>query len=480
MKLFVGRKEELSKLQDLAKSARPSLVVIKGRRRIGKSSLAAEFGKDKAFFSFSGLAPIEKVTAQDQRNIFAKQLSQHFQLPLITFLDWNDAFSYLSLRLPHGKVVILLDEISWLGTKDHTFLPKLKIWWDQISQLRDDVILMLCGSVSTWIEKNIINSTAFFGRISLSLTLGELSLSESALLLRKLGFKHSAHDMFAILAVTGGVPWYLEQVSIHHTVDENIRRFCFEKDGMLVGEFGRIFHDLFNTNNLIYRRIVTILGEGMRSLAEIRKELGYARSGSLTQYLSSLVTSGFVSQHLTWSIVTSKIGRQSLYRLSDNYIRFYLKYIEPNLLKIQQGGYTKLVLSQLPGWEAIMGFQIENLLLKNRDLIFKSIGLNPQEIVVDNPYMQKATERQRGCQIDYLIQTHSNSLFACEFKFRKRELGNDIIEYMRDKLERFVTPKRFGVCPVLFHFGGVSDTVQCSNYFYRIIDINDFLDDDGE
>ncbi len=243
MKPFVGRENELKRLEELLRFDKACLAIIKGRRRIGKSRLAEEFGKDKRFLSFSGLAPVKGVSAQDQKNAFAKQLSTMFSLPSFVFTDWSDGFAYLSKYLTKYPTVILFDEISWLGSKDPTFISKLKVWWDLVLNNQPNVVLILCGSVSTWIDKNIINSTAFFGRISLYLELTELSIPLCKKLLNLKGFKGSDNDLFKIINVTGGIPWYIEQINPHQSADENIKRLCFEKNGFLVNEFNRIFND---------------------------------------------------------------------------------------------------------------------------------------------------------------------------------------------------------------------------------------------
>ena len=474
---FIGRQRELQQLKDLGHLKRPVLGVIMGRRRVGKSRLVEEFSQDKIFLPFSGLAPTPQMTAQDQRDAFARQFTSHFKLPPLTFLDWSDAFLHLSQHLTDQPTVILFDEMSWMGSKDHTFIPKLKVWWDLTLQKYPNLFLIFCGSVSTWIEDNIINSTAFFGRISLHIHLEDLSLSECHQFLKQKGFKGSTQEIVKILSVTGGIPWYLEQIDPYKTADENLRDLCFQKDGLLVHEIDKIFHDLFNERGNIYKQIVHVLSQGMRDREQIREALDYSRSGSLSDYLKALVVSGFVSQHYEWSFKTGNVKKKSLYRLSDNYLRFYLKYIEPNLPKINSGSFRDLSLSQLPGWDAMMGFQIENLLLKNRSTLLKSLGVSPSEVVADNPYIQKPLARQKGCQIDYLVQTRMNNLFVCEFKFNRRELGSEIIEEMKDKLNRLSKPRGFGVLPVLFHMGGVTPHVSTSQYFYRIIDIADFLEE---
>lgn len=474
MKSFVGRDTELQRLEDLSKSGRACLVVIKGRRRIGKSRLAEEFGKNKRFLSFSGLAPVKGVTAQDQRDAFARQLTALFHLPFFTFIDWSDAFAHLSRHLIKKPTVILFDEISWMGSKDPTFISKLKVWWDLTLQNHPSIVLILCGSISTWIDKNIINSTAFFGRISLYLELTELSIPQCKKLLDLQGFKGSELDFFKILSVTGGIPWYLEQIQTHQSADENIKRLCFEKNGLLVHEFDRIFNDLFSSRGEIYKKIIKILSQGMKNRVTLQKTMTYSPSGTLSQHLKALEICGFVTKHPSWSLKTGKIGKSTLYRLSDNYLRFYTHYIEPNLSKIEQGSFLEVPLSSLPGWEPMLGFQLENLLLKNRSLLYKALGIYPQDIVIDNPYFQKSSGKKKGCQIDYLVQTRSNTLFICEVKMRRRELGLEVIEAMKIKIASLSLSKGFGISPVLFHLGPVSDALLSSNYFYRIIDIAEF------
>lgn len=474
-KIFIGRTEELGLLEGLAKSHRSTLIVIKGRRRIGKSRLVSEFAKNKRFLSFVGSSPIKSVSAQDQRDVFANQLSALFHLPPFQFTDWLDGFAHLSLHLSNKPTVILFDEISWMGSKDPTFIPKLKIWWDKVSEQKNNIILILCGSVSTWIEDNIIKSTALFGRVSLQIALNPLSISESYLFLKENGVQASPYDIFRILSITGGIPWYLENVQCDETIDQNIKRLCFSAHGLLVNEFDLIFHDLFDKRGSVYKELVTILAGGMRDYTEIRKRMNYPEGGVLAPYLNALITCGYVSKHQSWSIKTGKPGAKSLFRLSDNYLRFYLKVIEPLLGKINLNAFQDVPLSSIPGWNSIMGIQIENLLLSNRRRILKSIGIHPQDVVMDNPFVQHPTKQHEGVQIDYLVQTTTKTLYLCEVKFKRNEIQSEVITSVQRKIERLSFPKGYAVCPILFHFNGVSDPVIDARYFYRIIDLNDFL-----
>src|SRR5690606_36541599 len=218
------------------------------------------------------------------------------------------------------------------------------------------------------------------------------------------------------------------------------QRMCFHKNGILTTEFDRLFYDLFLNRSDSYKSIIKELSKGMRTPAEIKSAISYTGGGSFSEMLQNLVTSGFITRHNQWSFKTRKLTKTSLYRLSDNYVRFYLKYIEPNLPKIQKGNLNDINIAHLPGWESMMGHQVENLLLQNRSLLLKYLRIESAEIVADNPYIQTKTQRQKGCQIDYLIQTHSNNLIACEFKFKRTKIGTEIIDEVKEKLNRFSKP----------------------------------------
>ena len=348
---FIGRKNELQKLQALFSDRRAALVVVNGRRRIGKSRLVAEFAKGKRFLSISGLAPSQGTTAQMQRDHFGRHLAKLLGVPPMSFADWSDAFDYLFHCIDDDKeTVILLDEISWMGSCDPTFIPKLKNWWDDQVSHRPKTMLVFCGSVSTWIEKNIINSTAFFGRISFHLTLEPLTLPESAAFLKSIGFKGSNFEMYQILSILGGIPWYLEQIKPDDTVEQNIKRLCFEKGGMLVNEFKAIFHDLFDKEKGLQKNILDTLKDGAKTLAQVHKDLGKKPSGVWGKYMHQLITCGFVSQHPQWSLKTHLPLKQSLYRISDPFIRFYLKFIEPELGRISNNYFSELQPSEIFGF----------------------------------------------------------------------------------------------------------------------------------
>ena len=283
--------------------------------------------------------------------------------------------------------------------------------------------------------------------------------------------------MLKILSVTGGIPWYLDLIDPKESADQNIYELCFESASQLINEFQTIFHDLFEYKGESYRKILQILVEGMKTQHEMRHLLKLEKGGTLSEYLRNLVAAGFISEHYQWSLRKGAIGKQKLYRLSDCFLRFQLKYVEPYRDLIEQGSYKKAATGKLPGWDSIMGFQLESLLLTNREFLFQALGLDPSAIVCDNPFIQTPTLRRKGCQIDYLIQTKMNSLIICEFKFSKNELGPFVLNELKEKSDTLSIPKGFGKAVALFHIGGVSSKVEESPLLYRVVDLRDLLED---
>jgi len=167
---FIGREYELEALQHLREKSVASLVVITGRRRIGKSRLIEEFAVRNSscrYLSISALAPQDGITRVHQREAFAKQMEQQLSLPPVQHADWLDLFAHLAHATEKQGWIVLLDEISWMGAGDPEFLGKLKIAWDSYFKKNPQLILILCGSVSSWLEKNILSSSGFVGRVSL-------------------------------------------------------------------------------------------------------------------------------------------------------------------------------------------------------------------------------------------------------------------------------------------------------------------------
>lgn len=124
----------------------------------------------------------------------------------------------------------------------------------------------------------------------------------------------------------------------------------------------------------------------------------------------------------------------------------------------------------------MMGFQFENLVLNNREYIWRHLGIKPEDIVSENPFFQHKTTRQAGCQIDYLIQTKFSTLYVCEFKLSKHPIPVNVIAEVQGEIDRLKRPKGMSCRPVLIHVNGIDSDIEDADYFSEIIDFGRAID----
>lgn len=470
---FFGREQELARLAELTSKNSASLAVIKGRRRIGKSRLTDEFARRLPNYTslhFQALPPSSKLTAAQEREDFAQQIARQLRIPPPRADDWNTLLWTLADRTAQGRYLVILDEINWMGLGDPTFLGKLKNAWDLHFSRNPQLILILSGSMSSWIVRNILHHTGFVGRVSLDITLSELPLPVCSLFWGKEQHRVTPYEKLRLLSVTGGIPRYLEEINPALSADLNLQRMCFSREGLLFNEFDNIFTDLFSRRNGTYRRLVTSLVNGPLDLDGVYRALHSAKTGKISDYAEDLVQTGLIARDHTWNLKTGGESKLSRLRLSDNYMRFYLKFIEPNRRRIE-----RRTLSRLPNIDSILGLQFENLVLKNRHCVFQRLGIDPNDVIYDNPYFQRQTQRKRGCQIDYLIQARDRTLYVCEIKFSKSAVPASVITAMTEKISRLAIPRNVSYRPVLIYAGTLSPALEDSDYFTTKIDFGDFL-----
>ena len=236
----------------------------------------------------------------------------------------------------------------------------------------------------------------------------------------------------------------------------------------------RYFLIFFLVLKLGIKKLSFALPDGPKELVQICKELGKSLGGIFSKHLDELVKAGFVKRDFTWDLKNGKEGKLSRYRLSDNYLRFYLKYIAPNRSNIEKESFSTLI-TQLPGWEGIMGLQFENLVVHNRQNSLEDIGNFSRRNSDGRSIFSKPYDKQAGCQIDYMIQTRFHTLYVCEIKFSKNPIGSKIIEEMEKKRKNLKVPRNFSIRPVLIHVNGVEESVLDERYFDKIIDFGELF-----
>lgn len=468
--MFVGREEEMKLLAGLWGKRVASLVSCRGRRRVGKSTLIEEFAKRTAerFIAIEGLAPRQGMSDRKQRRNFCCRISEQTGIEARDATSWPLAFAMLDEALSgSGRTVVLLDEISWMGGYDKDFPSYLKSAWDKRLKKHDNLVLVLCGSVSAWIADNILNSTGFVGRNSLDLEIKELPLRDAVQMMGPAAERLSISEKLDLLSVVGGIPRYLEEIRPALTVEENIRGMCFAKQGLLFREFDETFCDVFGKGVARRHAVLETLADGALAVSDIARRLGTKVNGHLARTLAELEYSGFVAREANINAATGGTKRIERFRISDNYTRFYLRFIEPNRKAIAGGLFQFSSLEQLAGWETVLGLQFENLVVNHVTDLLEPLGLGRSLVLSAAPYVQRGTKRGEGCQIDLLIQTR-RTVFAVEIK-RKREIGPEVMDEMARKISRLKVARDLSIRTALVYDGRLSPRIEAEHGFDVII-----------
>ena len=476
--MFVGRERDLKDLEALWGRDHGVLVTCRGRRRIGKSTLIEEFAARSAdkFICIEGLAPRKGMTDEVQRRRFCEKVAEYSGREVVFASTWSLAFAQLDELLSTGrKTVVLLDEISWLGGYNPDFAGYLKEAWDRRFRKHPNLVFVLCGSVSAWIAENILDSTGFVGRDTLDIELKELTPFQCQQMLGPSGLRMSVKEKIDLLSVIGGIPKYLEDVRPELTVDENVRRMCFMPRGILFREFDETFNGVFGRRARTRRRILKALMAGPKSAVELAELDGKTPNGSYARALKDLRMAGYVAGDGGLNPFTGEPLREERFRISDNYTRFYLHYIEPRRQMVERDLFEFSSLEQLKGLDTMLGIQFENLVLGNLKMLFPMLGLEESLVLSAAPYLQRATADKERCQIDLMIQTR-RMIMVVEIK-RRREIGHEVIDEVDEKIKRLKFASSLSLRTALVYDGKLSPSVAADRYFDFLVPASRFFAD---
>ena len=473
---FFGRESQLADLQALWGKRVASLCTCRGRRRIGKSTLIERFAElsDARFIKIEGVKPKSNYDNDTELKAFAQQLSALTGSDDTPPSNWLNAFLRLDREIRHNvRTVVLLDEVSWLGYYDEMFADTIKIAWDNHWKKHDRLVVVLCGSVSGWIKENIIDNGAFLGRRSLDMEVRELPLVQCAKFWGNTVERIDAREIIDVLSVTGGVPRYLEEVDPGLSADENIRKMAFRAKSTLRTDFDEMFLDAITRQPQLSGRVIRCLVGGAMSVTEVAHELGMEKGGKISDALELLKEAGLVALDAGRNPETGGRQRERRYRLKDNYSRFYLKYIEPEKDTIDDGSYAFVGLDALDGWESVMGYAFENLVVNNYPDLIAPLHLGNALIESAAPFRRTGSGNGRGVQIDLLLQTR-RALYVVEVK-RQREIGRDVIREVEEKVARIERPADKSIRTALVYDGHLAPIVEVDNYVDAIVPFRTLL-----
>jgi hypothetical protein len=414
---IIGRKAEIALLQGLLASNESELVSVIGRRRVGKTFLVESVYAEHIAFGITG---IQHASAREQLENFASALHiiSKSQLPIQIPRSWLEAFRLLIMYLEQTastkKKVVFLDEIPWLASHRSGFLNAFGFFWNSWA-VKNNIVVVICGSAASWmIQKVVHNKGGLYNRITQRIQLQPFTLSDAELFLHSRDINLNRYQVTDLYMAIGGIPHYLKAVRKGDSVAQNIDNICFTPGGILHDEFDQLYAALFDhsENHIKIVRALASKSSGL-SRGEIAQTTKIPNGGGLTKTIEELQYSGFITEYAPFG----KLKRETVYRLSDEYSLFYLKFIAS--MRKEGSGIWKSF-QQTAAFRAWSGYAFEGICLKHLPQIKDALGITGI-FTTSSSFYHKGADGMDGCQIDLVIDRDDRVINLCEIKWAASE-----------------------------------------------------------
>jgi AAA+ ATPase superfamily predicted ATPase len=418
MKNIIGRINEQEKLKRRYVSDKAEFVALYGRRRVGKTFLVKSlFEQDFAFYATG----INNGDASRQLANFNNEIANFGGKALSEAQNWFDAFENLNTLIKTSpntaKKVIFLDEISWMSTFKSDFLSALDHFWNRWMSSRSDILLIICGSATSWIIDNIVNNTGgLHNRLTEQIRLEPFTLRESEEYFLDRQIPLPRFQILEAYMIFGGIPYYMDLFEPDRSLAQNVDRAYFAQDAPLKSEFDNLYRALFSNAD---RHIEVIHALSSRRKGLIREEItGITKikgGGTLTKILSDLVSCGFVREYYAFG----KRKRGRMFQLTDPFTLFHLTFSDKQ--KRFAENYW-LHYSTTPAHSAWSGFAFERVCLMHLPQIKHALGVSGV-LTETSSWQSKSSEP--GVQIDLVLERSDRIIHLCEMKFSSDEYTID-------------------------------------------------------
>ncbi|MBQ3801880.1 MAG: AAA family ATPase [Treponema sp.] len=432
-KLIIGREKEIRQLENCYASKESQLVILYGRRRVGKTFLINQTFGGQFTFKLVGDYTLKK---DGQLNNFHEELRRKGGTAPVP-KDWQEAFyqlrDYLDGLDDGKKHVVFFDEMPWLDNHKSGFLAAFEYFWNSYGSSKDDLLFIVCGSATSWLVENIDhNRGGLFNRQNLRIYLEPFTLRETELFLASKNISWSRYDICECYMILGGIPYYLNMLDGEIPFSANIDRLFFGKHALLWDEFDHLYKTLFS-NSDSYIKIVEALSS--RRIGLSRKELvektKMSDNTQLSKMLKNLVDSGFVREYPFYG----NKKRLAMYQLSDYFTMFQLRFVRG-----KRGLDERFWSNSLdnPARKAWAGLTFEQLCKDHIRQIKRKIGI-AGVLSSESSWFVQADEDHDGAQIDMLIDRRDRVINICEMKFAGDEyvIDKDCDADIRRKISRF-------------------------------------------
>lgn len=439
-KHFVGRYQECARLERCLVQEQAQLIIVYGRRRVGKTFLIHQFFEGRFDFKLTGF--YDQPRDLQLRN-FSSELNRQSGTDYPVPEDWIKAFELLRAYLesfPSGSGrVVFFDEMPWLDTHRSGFLPAFEWFWNSWGSMQNNLIFIVCGSATSWMKENIDeNKGGLFSRQTCRLYLEPFRLYEIEEYLRLRGFEWSRYDVAECSMILGGIPYYLSLLDPEMSFADNIDNLFFRKRAELWDEFDHLYRVLFSGSEKYIRVVETLSGKrsGM-TRKEIASGAKLPENGDLSKILNDLVYSGFIR-------IEKQFGRRKkevYYQLADYYTLFYYRFIKEYYGR-DEHFWRNMV--DNPSRRAWAGLTFELLCKDHIPQIKQKLGI--AGVLSEESawrYIKKKGSSvdvpAEGAQIDLLIDRRDRVINICEIKFSMNEfeMDGEYEKKLRDKIQVF-------------------------------------------
>nr|WP_298679720.1 ATP-binding protein [uncultured Treponema sp.] len=335
--MFIGREKELSYLNEFYEKDGIGMTVIYGRRRIGKSTLIAEFVKDKKTIFYTAT----KVGKERNLELFSEQVTEMFLPGVegINFTTVEAVFDFIAKNISGEKTVLVIDELPYWAEKDEGLLSILQKYIDTIWQDKN-LKIILCGSALSFMESKVLSEKSpLFGRRDSQIKLEAFDYLDSAKFVPKYSYK----DKALCYGITGGVAKYLSMIDPTKSIDKNIIRLFFRTDGYLYDETRNLLTQEFSDITLV-NNIIEQVASGKNTVNSIANGIG-EKEPTVLYSLEKLISVGLIEKKRC--ITEEKNKKKSQYVLKDSMFKFWYTFIPKATSVIEMGQgelyYTKVV-----------------------------------------------------------------------------------------------------------------------------------------
>ena len=421
---IIGRNREKEVLTNCLSSKRPEFVVIYGRRRVGKTFLVKEYFNGQFSFYATGLSD-EKT--KGQLKAFNASLQVYGCTEKKVPGDWFEAFTRLRALLETKDIyrdpvsnrrVVFLDELPWMDTVRSDFKSALEYIWNSWSSSQEDLLLIVCGSATSWIIKHMLKERkGFHNRVTRRIRLVPFTLTECKELLEYNGSAMTKAQMIECYMVFGGIPYYLDLIDSRLSLAQNIDELIFKPYGDLKDEYDELFYSLFKKPEK-HMAIIKALSESKSG--KTRQELSEVEAiggGSvLTGNLLELEQCGFIRRYTNYT----KPSNGAYFQLVDPFVLFSLRFVKPH----KHTSWMEYIHS--PAYNAWRGNAFEICCVNHVPKIKEALGITGVDTM---EYAWRSETSISGAQIDLIIDRKDDVINLCEMKYTDDVFKMDKSEY---------------------------------------------------